>query len=168
MRKEGITSSTGLGVAFLLSQLGWVASSRFTKSISSIDLIPAEAGLLRQLSLTPGITQQALAKILKVVPSRMVVLVDSLEKKGLIERRNFAGDRRAYAISMTESGERKLTALRKVMLNHERKFIAGLNPQEVSSLKKICSKLRTAHGLSNTVHPAYKRLTNKSSGKGDA
>jgi len=165
MRKKANTEATGLGVAFLLSQLGWVASSRFTKSISDIGLIPAEAGLMRQLSLTPGITQQSLAGILKVVPSRMVVLIDSLEKKKLIERQNFTGDRRAYAISLTRAGELKLGELRKVMVKHESHFIAGLNRQEISSLTKICTKLRAAHGLSGTIHPAYKKFADRKSGK---
>jgi len=165
MRKDAKSEATGLGLAFMFSQLGWVASNRFTKLISSIALTPPEAGLMRQLSSSPGITQQAFSKILKVVPSRMVVLVDSLEKKGLIERQRVEGDRRAYAITLTKAGENKLTALAKIMVRHELEFIAGLNPKEISALRNLCTKFRAIHGLSDSVHPAYKKLGDKDTKK---
>jgi DNA-binding MarR family transcriptional regulator len=95
----------------------------------------------------------------------MVVLLDALEKKGLIERQTVKGDRRAHAISMTKAGVHKLSELAKTMVRHERDFIAGLNPQEIAALKKLCSKFRAIHGLSNTVHPAYKKLGDKNTRK---
>jgi DNA-binding MarR family transcriptional regulator len=60
-------------------------------------LAPRHAGILRILNSTPAITQQKLATILGLVASRLVVFVDEMEERGLIERRENPDDRRRYA-----------------------------------------------------------------------
>ena len=73
--------------AFLPAQVGAHAASKFAGRLASLKLAPPHAGILRILSATPAITQQTLAATLGMVPSRLVALVDDMEARGLIERR---------------------------------------------------------------------------------
>jgi DNA-binding MarR family transcriptional regulator len=73
--------------SLLIAQVGAHAASQFARRLRKLKLAPQHAGILRILSLTPGITQRALATTLGMVPSRFVVHVDEMEKRGLIERR---------------------------------------------------------------------------------
>jgi DNA-binding MarR family transcriptional regulator len=48
-----------------------------------------------------GISQQMLADLLGMFPSRLVLILDELEQAGLIERRASPTDRRIYALHLT-------------------------------------------------------------------
>src|SRR5438128_10009651 len=80
--------------AFLLAQVGAHAASKFAERLAKLNLAPSDAGILRILAATSAITQQALASALGMVPSRLVSLIDHLESRGLIERRDNPDDRR--------------------------------------------------------------------------
>src|SRR4051794_34209430 len=86
-----------LSTTFLLAQVGAQAANRFAARLEELKLVPAHTGVLRSIVGNPGISQQALATKLGLVPSRLVALLDELEGKGLIERRDNADDRRVYA-----------------------------------------------------------------------
>jgi len=78
----------------------------FGERVARLGLSAPDAGVIRIIASNPGISQQALAAHLGVLPSRMVALVDSLEEKGIVERRRSATDRRNYALALTERGGR--------------------------------------------------------------
>ena len=93
------------GVGFLLAQVGGHAARRFAERVSTLDLTPPQAGLLRAIARQPGRTQQHYAAHLGVPPSRFVTLVDSLERRGVVERRRSPDDRRAYGLHLTTEGD---------------------------------------------------------------
>src|ERR1700731_3569908 len=82
------------GAAFLLAQLGAHAADRFGERIKKLRLAPRHAGILRIIVRTPLCNQRTLAKKLRVLPSRMVILIDELAEKGLVERKRSVKDRR--------------------------------------------------------------------------
>src|SRR6476646_7784052 len=90
--------------AFLLSQLGALASARFAERTRDLGLTPSQAGVLRLLGRSPGLSQRSLADRLGAVPSRVVPLIDSLEARGLVERVRSSTDRRNYELRLTAAG----------------------------------------------------------------
>src|ERR1700759_5437185 len=82
--RSGKPAHARTGSAFLLAQLGAHAAARFADRIASLDLTPAQAGLLRLIAREPGQSQQAIAGQLGTPASRLVLLVDELEGRGLI------------------------------------------------------------------------------------
>jgi DNA-binding MarR family transcriptional regulator len=72
--------------AFLIAQLGAYASAQFAKRLEPLGFTPAHAGILRIIAVTPGLSQQELAARLGMYPSRLVAVIDDLEKRSLIER----------------------------------------------------------------------------------
>jgi DNA-binding MarR family transcriptional regulator len=146
----------GPGNAFLLAQLGAHAAGQFAQRITELSLTPAQAGLLRLVAWAPGQSQQAIARQLGTPPSRLVLLVDGLQERGLIERRRNPGDRRHYALYLTEDGTRFLADLGRVGRAHEADLMTGLTASEQSVLHELLARLAETQGLTAGVHPGYR------------
>jgi DNA-binding MarR family transcriptional regulator len=146
------------GAAFLLAQLGAHAADRFAACIADLDITPAHAGILRFISRMPGSNQRSLAKFVGVLPSRMVLLIDELTKKGLVERGRSTDDRRHSELRLTEKGTRTLKKLSKIAVDHEADLCAALTHQERQFLAKLGRKIVEQQGLTPDVHPGYRKL----------
>src|SRR5215475_12550933 len=92
------------GAAFLLAQVGAHAASRFAERLAPVRLSPPHAGILRALAKSAGLSQQELASMLNIHSSRLVGLLDELEARGFVERRESEDDRRTYALHLTDGG----------------------------------------------------------------
>jgi len=146
------------GAAFLLAQVGAHAASKFSGRLAKLKLAPAHAGILRILDWTPAITQQALAITLGMVPSRLVALLDDLEARGLTERRENPGDRRSYALHLTEKGRSTLGMIGRVSHEHQEAILAALSDDERGQLAGFLQRIADQQGLTRGVHPGYARL----------
>jgi DNA-binding MarR family transcriptional regulator len=144
------------GSAFLLAQLGAHAAARFADRIASLDLTPAQAGLLRLIAREPGQSQQAIAGQLGTPASRLVLLVDELEGRGLIERRRNPGDRRHYALYLTPGGGQFMKELGQAGAAHEEDICAALDPAERQELSRLLRRIAGQQGLTPGVHPGYR------------
>ncbi len=159
-QKTGPAAETGrpFGAAFLLAQIGSHAAGKFSDRLSRLRLTPAHSGILHILSATPGITQQALAALLGMVPSRLVALVDELESRGLMQRRRSEKDRRRHALVLTEKGRRALAAIGEISREHQRLLLASLTETEREQLTGLLQRVADQQGLTRNVHPGYRKL----------
>ena len=145
------------GAAFLLAQLGAHAADRFRERIKGLGVAPHHAGILRMIATTPC-NQRALAKRLGVLPSRMVILIDELAEKGLVERKRSTKDRRHSELILTKRGGRMLEKLSKLAAEHEADICAGLTAAERDRLAALGRKIVHQQGLTPDVHPGYRKL----------
>ena len=84
----------------------WNASRAF---FERWDLSPSQFNVLNLLHLNPdGLSQTDLSRQLIMHRSNLTGLVDRLEKRGLVTRREVAADRRAYSVVLTAAGTRLL------------------------------------------------------------
>ncbi len=153
------------GVAFLLAQLGAHAARRFGERVATIGLTPPDAGMLRKIASDPGISQQALAEHLGIMPSRMVALIDELETKGMVKRKRSTEDRRNYALALTERGRQALVELSRIAADHEEALCAALSEEEKLQLGDLCRRIAEEQGLKPGVHPGYRQLGSKNQRK---
>jgi DNA-binding MarR family transcriptional regulator len=164
-RNSGESRSRAAGSsspAFLLAQVGAHTASKFAERLAKLNLTPAHAGILRILSSTAGITQQRLAATLGMVPSRLVALVDDMEARGLIERRENSDDRRRYALHVTEKGRSTLETVSRVSREHSQTLLAALSADEQHHLAALLQRVADEQGLAHGVHPGYRQI-----GRGD-
>ena len=98
----------------MLSQVGALAAARFAERLAYLDLQPGDVGILRLIAVDPGLSQQALAGKLGVVPSRVVALIDVLQKKGLVMRERSVKDRRNHELQLTDSGKAVMAQMREI------------------------------------------------------
>lgn len=153
-----MTSSNGPGSAFLLAQLGAHAAERFTERIAELDLTPPQTGFLRLVALNPGQSQQSLAAQLGTPPTRLVALVDGLEKRGLIERRRNEEDRRLYAVHLTALGGQALRGVAEAGQAHEADITSALDDDERAVLHGLLARIAEKQGLTAGVHPGFRGL----------
>ena len=146
------------GAAFLLSQLGAHSAERFGRRIAALNITPPHAGILRFIAKNPGCNQLGLAKKLGVLPSRMVILIDELTDKGLLERKRSAKDRRHSELVLTTKGQRAFQKLRKIAAEHEADVLAALTKTEREQLAAFGRRIVEQQGLMPDVHPGYRKL----------
>ena len=150
---------TGTGQpAFLLAQVGAHAASQFAERLGVLDLTPPDAGILRLVRIMAGLSQQELAVKLQIHPSRMVAIVDNLEKRGLVERRPNPDDRRLYSLYLTQAGGESLERIGRVAREHQDALLSPLSKEERDTLATLLLRIADQQGLVRGVHPGYQRL----------
>jgi DNA-binding MarR family transcriptional regulator len=146
------------GAAFLLAQLGAHAADGFAERIKRLGVAPRHAGILRIIARTPSCNQRTLAKKLRVLPSRLVILIDELAEKGLVERKRSTKDRRHSELVLTKRGRGMLEKVSKLAAEHEADLCAGLTATERDTLAALGCKIVHQQGLTPDVHPGYRKL----------
>jgi DNA-binding MarR family transcriptional regulator len=141
------------GAAYLLSQLGAHSSRRWHERLAPIGLDSRSVLVLRHVAADAGRTQASLAASLAVPPSRIVGVVDGLERRGLVERRANPSDRRAHALWLTGEGQELLDEILAVSSAHEADICAGLSETERRQLIELLSLIAAEQGLASGGHP---------------
>jgi DNA-binding MarR family transcriptional regulator len=145
------------GVPFLLAQVGAHAAQRFAERLEPLGLSPPQAGILRALRQASGMSQQELAALLGILPSRLVALLDELAGEGLIERQDNPEDRRSHALHLTARGQARLADLGRVAREHEAALCEALSAEEREQLGGLLQRIADQQGLRPGVHPGYAR-----------
>jgi DNA-binding MarR family transcriptional regulator len=157
-RARGRQPDRPVGVAFLLSQVGAHAAAGFAERLAPLGLKPPHVGILLVIERADGLTQQALGETLGVFPSRLVGLLDELEERGLIERRDRPSDRRSYALYLTEAGREALERINRVGHEHQDALCAALDESERAQLAGLLARIAAEQGLTPGVHPGFRKL----------
>src|SRR5690348_3414991 len=92
------------------------------------------------LEANPGVTQGRLAEAVRLDRSTIVGVIDSLEERGLVERRR-GSDRRTNGLWLTRTGRALAARLRQRIERHERRVAARLSDLERTQLLALLAKL---------------------------
>jgi DNA-binding MarR family transcriptional regulator len=158
-QEAGARGPVGAGsAAFLVAQVGAHAAARFAERLSALGLSPSHAGILRILAASPGLSQRALAERLDILPSRLVALLDELEERGLLDRRDDPEDRRSYALHLSKQGRQVLEQVARVAREHQDALCAALTAPERDQLASLLRRIAGQQGLTAGVHPGYRQL----------
>src|SRR3954463_64124 len=126
---------------FLLVQLATHRHRRFAERLAPLDLHPRHFGMLSQLAVNEGQSQQALGNALGIHRSAVVALVDDLEHRGLAERRPDPADRRAYTLYLTPAGRDVLADLERVADERDVELLSALDASERSQLISLLQRV---------------------------
>lgn len=154
----GTGNAPRVGVAFLLSQVGTHAAFAFEERLAALELTPHHAGLLRMLGANAGLSQQELSDRFGVFPSRLVILLDQLEKLHLIQRRDNPSDRRGHRLYLTRAGRQALTRIGTVTRALEKDLCKALSDAERETLTSLLTRIVAQQKITPAVHPAYRKL----------
>jgi DNA-binding MarR family transcriptional regulator len=134
-------------LSFLLVQLGLHGARRFGERLAPLGLEQRHAGMLIRLAANQGRSQQAIAEMIGVNATRMVFLVDELEKLGLVERRRNPADRRSHALYLTDQGLATVGQVRAITAEHEAEFGTGLTEAQRAELVSLLRVVAQEQGL---------------------
>jgi len=110
----------------------------FTARVAECNLSMSQGKLIRELAKPQ--TQRELARRLHYDPSNITALADSLEARGLIERRPDASDRRFRLLALTPEGERVRASL-ELLLAQPPHFLDRLTLPEQKQLLQLLAKV---------------------------
>ena len=90
------------------------------------------------------LTLNELAEALYITPSTASRTVDELVRKGLVERRQDAADRRAVRLLLTPQGQALYQALRRHLIQRQRAILEQIDPGSRRSALTVLQKLSQA------------------------
>ena len=97
--------------------------------------------VLQAVMSTEAGTQGELAAVLGITPPTLSHHLDGLERAGLVSRTRDPGNRRVQRIAVTEAGEQVFLRLRRAASAYEGRLRAGLDDDDVSSLRRLLAQL---------------------------
>ena len=137
---EALTGITG----FMLYWVTGLAGQFYAKAVGMVGLEPQQVATLQLLTIEGPMVQARLAERLRINKATMVGILNSLEEQGLVERRPYAGDKRALEIHPTDAGREKASELERVNREADRLFFASLSSEERETFHALLAKLATA------------------------
>lgn len=140
-------------IPFLLSQLGVHIADDFVDRLRPFGVGPRTYAVLMALSADDGQSQRQLSERLNIHRNAMVAVVDALEADDLVIRQPHPGDRRAFAVTLTDKGRELLPSLDAQGRAQEKEITTGLTADERAALLRLLQKVSTGLGMSPGVHP---------------
>lgn len=136
-------------VGYQLKRAFAVFSAEFSAAVAGTDMRQVLVGILATVAAEPGINQGAVGRRLGIQRANMVVLINELIERGLIDRQ--AGDdRRSFALHLTGAGADMLAeCLARIRLGEERR-LALLSDAEKAQLLSILKRLNGAAAAEET------------------
>jgi MarR family transcriptional regulator for hemolysin len=101
-----------------------------------------------------GVRQKELATALSIEGPSLVRLLDSLERRGLIERREDENDRRARGIHLTRSGRELAVRAAKVGNAIQARLLAGVPASDLETCERVLAMLERELGDRADLAPA--------------
>jgi DNA-binding MarR family transcriptional regulator len=91
-------------------------------------------------------SQQALAELIRIDRTTMVMMCDALEAAGYVERRRNPRDRREQLLHLTPAGERARKRADRIVTAAEREFLSPLSAGEATELRRLLQAVAAHHG----------------------
>jgi DNA-binding MarR family transcriptional regulator len=130
---------------FLLARLGVGFKMRALARLEGEGFELHQYSLLALLAEGVRETQATIADALGVDPSRLVAVLDTLEERGLVERRRDPQDRRRSLVTITTAGTRELQRLRSIAKELEMELLAPLAPEDRETFHRLLNELACVH-----------------------
>ncbi len=138
-------SATATECAMNLVLTADLLTSQIAKLVQPFNLTPASGLVLSMLADSEApLPPNEIASRLIITRATVTGLVDSLERRGYVQRRPHASDRRMTLVAITKKGCRVANAFRPVVHRHQREWFETLSEQEQKQLIGALHRLQAA------------------------
>src|SRR5262245_13286263 len=142
---EGFRGSEGR-LGYLLVQAHHAFASAMEAALQDSGLTRPQFGTLSVVVAEPGLSAADLARAVMVTPQAVNLLVNGLERDGLVERRPHPTHGRILEIHPTAEGRRRLRAASPIVTALEDHIAEGLSDRQLASIKQwLVSTARRMH-----------------------
>ena len=120
-------------------------TSQIAKLVQPFDLTPASGLVLSMLADSEApLPPHEIASRLIITRATVTGLVDSLERRGYVQRRSHPSDRRMTLVEITKKGYRVANAFRPIVHQHQKEWLQILSEQEQQQLIDALHRLQAA------------------------
>ncbi|WP_307437096.1 MarR family winged helix-turn-helix transcriptional regulator [Labrys monachus] len=130
-------------LGFLLHDVARLLRKRFEQRARDLGLTRSQWQALAYLAQNEGIHQGGLADILEIEPITLVRILDKLEARGLVERRQHAADRRIWLLFLTPAAHPILTTIRGIGEATRGEALTGISDQDRIQLLNTLTIMKT-------------------------
>lgn len=116
-------------------------SEAFQPPLAAQDLRPIQHAVLHVLRRDPGLRQSQVSAALGIARTNFVPLFDALERRGLAERRDIEGDRRARGLFLTAAGAALLEQVDPILAAQEARLDLRLGADGRHTLLALLGRL---------------------------
>ena len=116
-------------------------TSRINTSLSAVELTESQFNVLDALYHLGSLSQRELGRKLLKSGGNITMVIDNLEKTGLVERRKVKEDRRQYRIYLTRKGKERIGKIIPQQVKLIVKEMKVLNEKEQIELQRLCKKI---------------------------
>lgn len=115
--------------------------ARFNQRVGRDEITVTMLAILSVLDRLPGLSQSDLARMIKVERMTAGINAKRCVAKGLVVRETVPGDRRRYALHLTEAGREELRVIRERLPLHEDRLAQRLTAAERRQLIALLDKV---------------------------
>lgn len=141
MAKTSLPPALSGMAGFLLAKAHHVFHQRANAVLGNGDLTIKHFGCLTVIAAEGRLSQQYLCERMRVDRTTMVAVVDDLEAAGFVERQRNPSDRRAYALTATDSGQTWLEGARGQLMAAQSEILSPLTSSEQAQLVDLLQRL---------------------------
>ena len=137
-----MTSSTD-SIGFMLNDVARLMRRRFEQRTARLGFTRAQWQVLVYLARNEGIHQAGLADLMDVEPISLMRILDKLQARGLIERRQHPKDRRVWLLFLTPEAHPSLAVLRQLGDLTRAEALAGIPEADRERMVELLDTMRT-------------------------
>lgn len=116
--------------------------AKLRQTLCAFSLGKGQPHILRYLAQNDGATQSEIAKRECVTPATTTVMLQTMEKNGLIERKSDENDLRIMRVFITEKGKEVLKESTKAIEEMEEEIYADFTQEEIELFCQLLEKKR--------------------------
>lgn len=109
--------------------------------LQDYELYPGQPPLMFSLEREPGRSQNELAKELNIQKATLTVMLNRMEKTGLVRRESDARDQRISRIFLTDKGEGLLVRLKRTLDVLEEQSMKGFSEEEKQAMRGMLARI---------------------------
>ena len=113
----------------------------FLERLAPYGLKPVDFSVMSTIGHNPGVTSRQLCATLNLLPPNLVGLIQSLESRGLIERKPHPHDGRAVGLHATPKGQALMVQAEQAATELELEKTAKLTPAQRKTLLALLQKI---------------------------
>lgn len=110
-------------------------------ALAPLGITGREAAVLRAIDAGRPVSQGEIARAMNVDRTTMVALIDDLQLKGLVQRRQDLDDRRKNVVELTDAGGTTVRRAAEAVEQAERDFLAPLSAAETAQFRRTLRML---------------------------
>lgn len=137
--------AAGSRIGFLVHDVSRMRSTLYDQAVRPLNLTRSQWWVLGQLSrqkVPGGIPQTELARLLDVGKVTIGGLVDRLEERGFVERRQDSEDRRAKRVAVTPAGREVLKQMVRLSEDLNGIIFAGFSQDEMRMAEAMLARMK--------------------------